>query len=231
MIFNDTSDLSNGFVQQTWFAYKGNNKWPAAGTDKYNRVLIVANRKLRELCGKGTKNWSFFWQLSSLGTITSGQQAYNFANTVIKPSDFAYIYDGDTEIAKLPIVKPQQRGNYTSGIYLTGKNPRVANFIETIGANHQFVGKTLKIGTYDRPTPLSAEGDTIPLNDPDWLVYETAAELARNDPAKDDQFGNLQGIANDKFTDLVATDEGSPFEQPSGAGYSNQGNAAGYGHE
>lgn len=219
MILNDTTDISNGFVQQTWLAYKGNNRWPAVGTDKYNRIVMIANRKLRELAGRGTKNWRFFWdQINLDDLVTAGIRAYGFPNNVIKASDSVFIDDDENnEMAEYKIVAPQRRNLFGQCCYITDANPLILNFSENIEAGNPIVGMTIRVPVYARPSALSDADDTIPLPEPDWLVYETAAELARNDPAKDDQFGNLQGIANDKFADMVATDEGSPFGQPNSA--------------
>lgn len=212
MIFYDNTTISEGLVQQVWLAYKGNNRWPSSGTDKYNRILMVANRKLRELVNKGTKDWSFFWSLSDVDTVAQGDQDYNLGASVLRLSDYVYLYDGSTEKAKIEVVKPTRR-HENDVAYLTGANPRVLNFSATFPSGSPYIGNTIKAGVYSYPTAISAAADTIPMNDPEWLVYEIAAELARNDPAKDDQFPNLQGIANDKYNDLMATDEGCPFEQ------------------
>lgn len=229
MIFNDTSTLSNGFVQQVWLAYKGNNKWPAAGTDKYNRILMVANRKIRELSNDGNRNWRFFWQQVNLAddeypTITAGVQAYGFEPNdasieVIKPAESVYIdnSDGD-QIAVFTIVDPQKRNLYSNNVcFISGQNPLILNFAGEITATDSIVGGTIRVPVYGRPAALSAEDDVIPLPEPEWLVYETAAELARNDPAKATQFPNLQGKANDMYDKLVAQNDINSFDQPNRA--------------
>lgn len=67
---------------------------------------------------------------------------------------------------------------------------------------------------YYSPAPILLPTDVIPVDDPNWLVYITASELARNDPAKEDNFPTLAGMANDLFTKMSNANADVGFAQP-----------------
>lgn len=217
MIFSDTTDISNGFVQQCWLAYKGNNRWPSAGADKYNRILMIANRKIEEWARDANVNWRSLWSDDNLTTVLADTQNYNLPATVIRTSDYVYVDIDGLPHAQYKVVPPAQRDAYPYSCYVQGVNPPILTFNFDINTGDPIVGGTIRLATYKVPDALEDTTDEIPVDDPTWLVYEVAAELARNDPAKDDQFGNLAGIANDKYQKMIRNNNKVGFAQPGGA--------------
>jgi hypothetical protein len=122
---------------------------------------------------------------------------YNLNRNFFQSSDYARIIKTDDSIVEYQIVKVQQRGLLDQSLYVHGSNPKKITFAQTIDTSLD--GATLYIPGYYIPNELSASTDTVPVDDPKWLVYITASELARNDASKDDQFPTLVAMANDIY--------------------------------
>lgn len=144
--------------------------------------------------------------------IATGVQAYSLNRKLIAPAS-EVIVTTTTQDVPFQYTKPQSRD--TGDVYISGRNPRLVTFYNDIEATSQIVGGTLKIAGYYMPDTLVAQTDLVSVDDPNWLVYATAAELARNDPAKDSEFGNLMGMANDLYRKMIAANRNIGFLQGS----------------
>ena len=138
---------------------------------------------------------------------------YNLNRNFFLPSDYLKVVKTDSSYVEYPIIKAQQR-NTLSGqsIYITGLHPKKITFSQTIDSGID--GGTIYVPGYYLPSELSASTDIVPVDDPRWLVYITASELARNDAAKDDQFPTLAGMANELYRKMVAANNDTGFLQP-----------------
>lgn len=69
------------------------------------------------------------------------------------------------------------------------------------------IGGTIKFPGYYLPATVSAAGDLIVVDDPEWLEVRAAAEFVRNDITRVQLFPSLMDEANDKMADMrVAND-------------------------
>lgn len=132
--------------------------------------------------------------------IASAVQSYSLHRNLYTPSDTAVVTT-TTQDVKFNFAKPLARD--TADVYIHGRNPRQITFYNDIVSTDQIVAGELKIPGYYLPNKMTASTDLVSVDDPNWLVYATAAELARNDPAKDDQFSTLLGMANDLYRKMV----------------------------
>lgn len=89
--------------------------------------------------------------------------------------------------------------------YIHGLNPKTITFADEIVATSQLVGGVLSVPAFYMPSELVNATDLISVDNPEWLLYIVASELARNDPAKESQFPTLVGIANDQYSKMVAS--------------------------
>jgi hypothetical protein len=122
---------------------------------------------------------------------------YNLNRNFFQPSDYARIIKTDDSIVEYQIIKVQQRGLLDQSLYVHGLNPKKVTFAQTMDTGLD--GAELLIPGYYMPAEISSSTDLVPVDDPKWLVYITASELARNDAAKDDQYPALVGMANDLY--------------------------------
>ena len=138
---------------------------------------------------------------------------YNLHRNLYQNSDFAKIIKTDSSYLEYSVVKAQQRNAISGQVtYLHGLNPKTLTFAQTIDAGVD--AGTLFVPGYYTPSPLTLATDIVPVDDPNWLVYIVAAELARNDPAKEDSFPTLTGMANELYTRMSNANNDVGFAQP-----------------
>lgn len=134
--------------------------------------------------------------------IEVGVQEYKLHRNLYNPADKAIVYT--TQDNNFDIVKPQARDIYNdTETYIYGLNPKTLAFSADITSVNPYLNGTLKVAGYYIPNDLVSATDEVPVDNPDWLVYAVAAELARNDAAKDDQFSNLMGMANELYIGMI----------------------------
>ena len=244
MILNNTTNPTQGLIQQIQFAYKGNSNWPAPGSAKYQMYVAIANRLQAEWAMDSGVLWNSRFEVRTYGPVTASSQAYPLDSDVFYLSDSVYINDLNGNVNEFRVVHPDARndgsGNntgYTGGdtgeplVYLTG-NAAYGGSNLTLNFQTPFqttqngvttttsdVGGTIQLGCYTLPNDLVNQTDTITVDDPFWLVWHTASELARNDPSKQDQVPNLSGQANDAYLKMITANQGNSFEQPNGPRY------------
>lgn len=206
------------FLDATYLAYRGKtqSRTPAWGTEKADIVIDIGNRKIREWATDPRNKWSSLFSNTALGTTVDANTpvlTYNLAATFFQPSDYARIVKTDGSTVDYPIVKAQQRNTINGqALYISGSNPKTITFAQTIDTGLH--GGTIYVPGYTIPSSITSASDTIPVDDPNWLVYIVASELARNDPAKDDQFASLVGMANDLYRKMSDANNDVGFLQP-----------------
>lgn len=216
MILYSTSD-NNCFVAQVYAAYKGKSKtrMPAPGEEKYEVLLGIANRKLNEWATDPDNLWNSLWEDRNTDTILVDTQTYNLDSDLFYPSDFIRVQKTGGDDEYVEIIKPYERSLYLNQVsYISGHNPKLLTFVQDISTGNDLIGGTLYVPGYYLPTALTNTSDVIPVDIPEWLVYITASEIARNDPAKDDQYVNLVNQANDLYRKMVNANQSNAFMQP-----------------
>lgn len=144
--------------------------------------------------------------------IDEAIQTYNLPRTLFLSSDFARVITS-SNTSEYPILKAQQR-NISNGetTYIHGLNPKKLTFATDI--NPSIDGGILHVPGYYLPNEISVSTDVVKIDDPNWLVYITASELARNDPAKDDMFPTLVGMANEIYLRMSNANNDVGYAQP-----------------
>jgi hypothetical protein len=199
-------------------AYRGkpDSRTPVWGSDKANVALAIANRKIQEWATDPRNKWNSLFEITALATTVDANTptaTYNLATNFFQPSDYVKIVKTDSSYVEYPIVKAQQRNNPSyQAVYIHGSNPKKLTFAQTIDTGLH--GGTIYVPGYFTPSDLTVEADVVPVDDPRWLVYITASELARNDAAKDDQFPTLVGMANDLYRKMSDANNDMGYAQP-----------------
>ena len=198
-------------------AYRGkiDSRAPVWGSDKANVAIDIANRKLQEWATDPRNKWNSLFAITALAATvdaTTPTYTYNLGSTFFLPSDYVKIVKTDSSEVEYPIIKAQQR-NVLEGqaLYITGLNPKQITFAQTIDTSLD--GGTIYVPGYYTPAEIVDSTDVVEIDDPRWLVYITASELARNDPARDDQFPILAGMANDLYLKMSNANNDTGFLQ------------------
>lgn len=202
----------NEFVTEVSYAHKGSDKNLTEGSDKWNRTVSILNRKRREWARDSRTTWASLFEERNVGTFST-QQTIDLDEDIHKLSDFIILREDNTNWKTLNVVSPQRRNEYSDAVYVSG-NPRVLTFIDTITADNQWIGADIIAPCYIVPEDVTTGSEDVTIDSPEWLIYATAAELARNDPAKDDQFSNLIGMANELYQQMKDNNDLLPYGQP-----------------
>lgn len=197
-------------LNEIYTAYKGRvaTKTPAWGSDKANIAIAIANRKQREWANDTQQKWNSLFDIVDIGAISLGTFTYNAPLNYTHPSDKALIKASDN-LYEVKFTTPQKREQ--GKIYIHGNNPKKMTFGGTY-IESGYDNAILQLPAYFMPDNIVESDDNIIVDDPNWLICVTAAELCRNDPSKDDQFANLLGMANDLYAKMIKENiaQGSP---------------------
>lgn len=202
-------------LSNVYTTYRGKiaPRTPAWGSDKANVVLSIANLKIREWASDPRNKWNSLFVIEPVGTLSTGTLSYDLDESFFMSSDYARIVKTDGSIYDVPIVKAQQRNVSSSqSIYIHGQNPKMMTFSQALDAGLD--GATLYAPGYYFPDPIVSATDIVPVDDPNWLVYIVASELARNDPSKEDNFPTLVGMANEFYSRMSNANNDVGFAQP-----------------
>lgn len=208
--------ILSDLITDSYRAYRGkSSSVPAAGTAKYIDILAIANRKQREWATDSNVDWPSRYEMRASGSLTTGKQAYDVDDDILRLSDYVILTDSSGNKTYVGVVKPQAQSLYSTGCYISGFNPQQVTFITTISSSYN--GRTLTLPCFTQPDDLVNPSDVVAVENPQWLVYAVAAELARNDYARVAQYPNLIGQANDLYQKMVDNAQNSSFLQPNGA--------------
>lgn len=148
--------------------------------------------------------------------IATGVQEYSLHRSFFVPSDEVIVSTTSNDYP-FGFIQPEQRSG--GEVYISGRHPKKLTFYTDIEASSQLVGGELQVPGYYLPDDMVLTTDLVPVDDPNWLVYAVAAELARNDPAKDSEFANLLGMANDLYRKMINANNSIGFAQGNSVPY------------
>lgn len=148
--------------------------------------------------------------------IQVGVQTYNLHRKFINFSDKITIIDGDGHEHHYGTKKPQERSTTEADVYKYGDRPKKMTFTVEIKADTPIVGGTLVVPGYYLPddmisTDVNAE---VPVDDPYWLVMDTAGQIAFNDITYEDKFEDLNGQARTLYKSMARTNRRGSYKNP-----------------
>lgn len=195
-------------------AYRGSDDdAPTSGTD-FALWLNTTNRKISEWSGDGKVNWRSLFAIQNLSPVVAvGTQTYNLPASFSVASDRVTVTVGTTPYY-FTICEPQERDRFQNSVYISGSNPQKLTFSDTIVATSPIVGGTISVGGYYEPTALTAGTDVVPVDDPYWLVYAVASELAFNDITYSDKAPDLNAKAAALYTGMISNNSRGSNNNP-----------------
>jgi len=145
--------------------------------------------------------------------IATAVQSYSLHRRLLNASDKVLVTTS-TEDIEYVIGKAQERDRYLNEAYISGRNPKVLTFYTDIESTDNAVGGTLKVPGYYLPVDMTALTDIVSVDDPYWLVYSVASELAFNDITYSDKSPDLNAKANNLFSMMVTANRRGTSNNP-----------------
>jgi hypothetical protein len=204
-----------GFITDVNYALRGvDDVAPTLGDDDWIHWGTVANRLRRNMYNDTKRSWaSAFNTAQFTAAVTAGNPTYSLAGTqngidlttFMKPGKQVYIVYANSNREYIDIVRPGLADNMKRQVFISGQNPQVLQFSWTLASDDPAVGGTLYLPGYFRPADMDlTQGTTVVVvDDPDWLVMATAAQVAFNDITYDDKFADLNGQANVLYAQMA----------------------------
>lgn len=147
--------------------------------------------------------------------IQTGVRSYSVHRNLLNPSDQAIVVLPMQDLY-FTIGKPQERKRYDNEVYLSSRFPQKLIFPTGVSStvNTNLIGYTLKLPGYYIPDDLTQASDIVPVDDPYWLVYATASELAFNDITYSDKAPDLNAKANNLYDGMAALNRRGTSNNP-----------------
>ncbi len=185
---------------------------PAVGTTDYTLWLGTTNRKINEWARDGKRTWESLFEVRTVGTIATGTQSYGLDDILVPSDDVSVTKAGI--VTKYNLVKPQERGRVSSCVYISGRDPKSLVFHDPILSTSSIIGGSITMGGIWLPANLTKGTDVIPVDDPYWLVYAVASELAFNDLTYQDKYPDLVNKANNLYSKMVSNNNRGTNNNP-----------------
>lgn len=188
------------FIQQAYLMAVGKATPPDSGTNKYEVLLDTGNIFIKQWENEPNVDWKSLYQRTVLTPLVSATDTFAIDPAVVRKvsvntHDKVIVTSTDGKTAEYEIVSPQQLNTYEHVCARMGNN---LVFSEAFDADSEFIGGTITLPNYGFAAELVNANDTVPVDQPLWLVYMTAAEFVRNnDYIKQNQYSNLVAMAQD----------------------------------
>lgn len=195
-------------ISTAWTKAEGEVFSDAVGSDNWNYLLTLANSWIRRWGTMKGVDWaSQYEQAYNVGTITN-TDTFDYDNTEVRKislenGDSVQILHKDgINYTNYTLIPPEQlrqyqnQGNYGNVVAKVGSSLQFPRAFTT--ADPQY-GGTLTMPVYLYPTELVNATDTVPVDDPEWLVAVVAADVASKDILRKD----TAALYSQEATDLM----------------------------
>ena len=201
-------------IQRMHREYAGDAKYPTPGSDNWKEYLDIANGLIEDLATDIEHPVPDYWDEIIAGTVAmSTTLEYDLDDNVAFLSDFVYIDQTDGNTLEFRVVPVKDRALYRNQrtAYVFGADPQQLKFSYLPSSA---VGGTIRLGVYIKPDPMTSPNATVPCPRPTYVALAGAAKLSFNDPAKEENFGDLNGQANDQYLKIIDGGLALPGDQP-----------------
>lgn len=174
-----------------------------SGDSDWERVLDVANRYIDSWMAEPGVDWDSTYQTVDIGTVTA-TDSFDLTSSIYRVSNDAgdpiRINHTDGEnYTDYRLVAASQLRQFTNE-YVCSRVGSQIKFPKAFTSTDVQFGGTIEVPAYVKPSYLSDDADEIPVDDPNWLVLITAAELSRTDLTQAQNYPLLIGEANNAMS-------------------------------
>lgn len=205
------------FVRQALVKATGKvNDQLSTSDTKYKKMLAIGNYYIKAWESEPDVDWnSLYDPRYSIGTVTASD-SFDLDDDIRKisdtPEDDIRIQTTDGTYLHYQTVSADELPRYTSGRYVAQVG-RTIRFNKAFTADAQGFCGTLYLPVYTSAPEMVLPTDTVPVDNPLWLVTIAAAEYVRNDVVRQNQYPNLISEANN-LMQRMKDDNGAQVNQP-----------------
>jgi hypothetical protein len=194
---------TDDFVSNVILLATGELSTASFGDDDYNKVVQLANLRIDGWAKEDA--WATLYDpgvdcgtISATGTYDLDDSIRVISND---PADYVQIVKTDGSTSLYKTVPPDELKYYPNGNYC-------ARVQDTLVFNNAFTsdspefGGTLKVPAFLFADHLAKANDTVPVDDPNWLVNITAADWAMTDLTLAQNVPQLVAQANDLMASM-----------------------------
>jgi|GEM_PF-758112 len=187
-------------VNQAFRAATGKLPTFGVGSKKWNNLVASINFYIGQWAREPGVDWNSLYDPAySLGNITA-TATFDLGDEVRKLSQqegdaIRITRTGSTQYTDFDVVSSDRLKEYASGNYVAqiGKTIR---FNKAFTSANPLFGGAITAPVYLYPETMTRSNDTIPVDDPNWLVLMVAADYVRNDITRKDLRADLVDEAN-----------------------------------
>lgn len=188
------------FIQQAYLWAVGKATPPTEGTNKHSVLLGTGNGFIEAWQNEQNTDWKSLYQRTVLTPLVTATDTFAIDPLVVRKistnkEDTVIVTATSGKTAEYAIVTPEQLNTYEHVCARVGNN---LVFSEAFESGSEFIGGTITMPNFGFATKLTTDVSVVPVDQPMWLVYMTAAEFVRNnDYIKQNQYPNLISMANE----------------------------------
>lgn len=173
---------TDDFVAATLLKATGELSTASFGDDDYSKVVQLGNINIDKWAKED--NWNSLYDPAvPLGTI-SATGTYDLDDSIRTLSDdaddYVQITCTDGTVVNYQTIAASDLKKYTSGNYCA-RVGRTLRFNKTFATTDREYGGSLTVPAYLYADHLVRARDTVPVDDPNWLVAMTAADWVQSD--------------------------------------------------
>lgn len=186
------------FVAAVILTATGELSTASFGDDDYSKVVQLGNIRIDNWAREA--DWASLYDPGvDCGTI-SATDTFDLDDSIRvisnDPTDRVQIVKTDGNVTQYETVSPDRLKYYPSGHYCAKVGDTLV-FNQAFTSDSPEYGGTLKVPAFLYADHLSKATDTVPVDDPNWLVNITAADWAMTDLTLSQNVPQLVAQAND----------------------------------
>lgn len=182
------------FIKRTYQFATGEANAPDSSSEDYSRIIDLANSFIDDWQAEPFIDWNSLFGIDTVGTA-SATDTYAIDTATIRKLVGVYFDETKTYI---PLVRPVDQHPDVLSVARVGDNLVFSKALD------DFAGQTIKAKYYGYAGHLTDTTSLVPVDNPMWLIYMTAAEFARNDYIKSGQYGNIVALAQNAMDSMKA---------------------------
>lgn len=185
------------------------------GDDDYKKVVQLANMRID--AWQKEDDWTSLYDPGvDCGTITA-TDTFDLDDSIRvisnDPADRVQIVKTDGKIVSYETVAPDELKYYPSGNFCAKVGTTLV-FNNAFTSDSPEYGGTLKVPAFLYADHLVKANDTVPVDDPNWLVQITAADWSMSDLTLAQNTPQLVAQANDLMTSMQKANQPQHSEVP-----------------